>query len=239
MRQFVLLVAAVVLFGIGTQAQESSSNSPLSISPFGKSSETTAAVALPSSFSFSSSSSNSTVPPSASADSNDSASPGPPQVFGVRPTYNMQGYVGYTFVDFFELPNLHTTTNGFNYSMIFYPDQLKGIIGADGEFVLTFGSQYPYRAAFLLGLGGVRARWKPFSRNIEIWGHGLFGGSHATPQTPYGSQGAFAYELGGGVDFNLRRERYAFRVGADMVSTHFFGTYQFSPKFSTGFVYKF
>jgi hypothetical protein len=113
------------------------------------------------------------------------------------------------------------------------------VVGADGEFVLTLGDQYPYQARFLLGMGGVRVRWAPFQRNIEIWGHGLFGGSHFTPQTAYGPQGAFAYELGGGVDLNTHRERYAYRIGVDMVSTHFFSTYQFSPKISVGFVYKF
>jgi len=40
-------------------------------------------------------------------------------------------------------------------------------------------------------------------------------------------------------DINMHRWRYAYRIGADMVGTHYFGSNQFSPKFSTGFVYKF
>jgi len=102
------------------------------------------------------------------------------------------------------------------------------------------GNQYPYQARFLLGMGGARVRWAPFTRtNIEIWAHGLAGASHYTPQRAHSSQGAFAYEVGGGIDINMHRWRYAYRIGADMVGTHYFGTNQFSPKFSTGFVYKF
>ena len=77
---------------------------------------------------------------------------------------------------------------------------------------------------------GARVRWAPFTRtNIEIWAHGLAGASHYTPQRAHSSQGAFAYEVGGGIDINMHRWRYAYRIGADMVGTHYFGTNQFSP----------
>lgn len=169
------------------------------------------------------------------------STPDPPQgVYGVKPNYDFQGYIGYTFFRFYELPSSTVNTNGFNYSIVYFPEKLKNWIGADGEFVLGLGEQHPYQARFLLGLGGVRARWAPLTRvNLEIWGHGLAGATHFTPQTPYGPQQAFAYEVGGGVDLNAHRWRYAYRVSADMVGTHYFGTYQLSPKISAGFVYKF
>jgi hypothetical protein len=243
MRPFVLLAAAVFLFGIGTQAQDIPQTSSLLISPFEEASPA-ASTSLPATmhFSLSSSSSNllSLAPASLSGDSPGAAAPAePPQVFGVKPSYEFQGYLGYTYFRFYESPGVTPNTNGFNYSIVYFPHQLKNWIGADGEFVLTLGSQSDFKARFLLGLGGVRARWAPFQKNIEIWAHGLAGGSHFVPQTAYGPQGAFGYEIGGGVDINTHHERYAYRVGADMVGTHYFGTYQFSPKISAGFIYRF
>jgi hypothetical protein len=244
MRQFALLVAGTLLFAIGTTAQETSQTSSLFLSPFGETSfqpnptqTTTMSLSL-ASFSLTSPPPDSGPRPSASAA--EPAPAEPPQVFGVKPTFAFQGYLGYTFLRFYEVPSTNVNTNGFNYSIVYFPALLKNWIGADGEFVLTLGSQYPYEARFLLGMGGARFRWAPTTRaNIELWAHGLFGASHYVPQTPYGPQGAFGYEVGGGIDINARRRRYAYRFGADMIATHFFGTYQFSPKISAGFVYKF
>jgi hypothetical protein len=184
--------------------------------------------------------STSPVPPSSAAvsssGSSESAAADPQVVIGVRKIYPFQLYVGYTYLRFYEVPGTDVGTNGFNYSIVYYP---KDWIGPDGEFVLTLGDQYPYQARFLLGMGGVRVRAMPFQRNIELWGHVLAGRSHFVPQTAYGGQGAFAYEVGGGVDLNTPNGRYAIRAGADMVGTRYFGTEQFSPKISVGFVYKF
>ena len=248
MRRFVLLAAAVFLFGIGTNAQDTAPNFSFFNSPFDEP-IVQPGPAAPGAPSWLSSSSlnlhllDSATPPSTSSAGTSSASapPDSPQgVYGVKPVYPFQGYLGYTFVRFYEEPGTAINTNGFNYSIVFFPRQLKNLVGADGEFVLGLGDQYPYQARFLLGLGGARVRWAPFTRtNIEIWGHGLAGASHYTPQTPYGKQGAFAYEIGGGVDINAHRWRYAYRLGVDMVGTHYFGTNQFSPKISAGFVYKF
>lgn len=247
MRRIFLLVVAVFLLGIGANAQDTQP-SYLYTSPFASSiaqpgptvQPGTSAVPSLSGLTLSSSpldsSSSDTAPSSAGSTPAD-----PPQdVYGVRPTFPFQAYIGYTFLRFYEIPGTSVNTNGFNYSIVYFPGQLKDWVGLDGEFLLGLGDQYPYQARFLLGLGGVRLRAAPFAgRAIEVWLHGLAGATHFTPQTSYGNQGAFAYELGGGVDLNMRRSRYSIRVGADMVGTHYFGTGQFSPKISTGFVYKF
>lgn len=241
MKAFALLVTAVFLFGIVTQAQVTPQSSSL-LSPF---EEVTNPVTTPpaaQSFSLASSSLNlpSFASASPSADSSSAAAPAePPQVFGVKPNYDFQGYLGYTYFRFYESPGVSPNTNGFNYSIVYFPAQLKGVVGADGEFVLTLGSQNDFEARFLLGMGGARVRWAPFQKNIELWFHGLAGGSHFVPQTALGPQNAFGYEVGGGVDINTHHVRYAYRVGVDMVGTHYFNTYQFSPKVSLGFVYKF
>src|SRR5580704_6604698 len=162
---------------------------------------------------------------------------GTPQqdVQGVFQNFNWQAYLGYTYVRFYQVPGIELNTNGFNFGVVYY---YKDWIGADGEFVATFGSQYGYNSKFLLGMGGARFRWS-IPRGLELWAHGLSGGTHYLPQTANGNEGALAYELGGGVDINAGRRRWAYRLSADVVGTRYFNTYQFSPKFSAGIVFKF
>ena len=161
----------------------------------------------------------------------------PPQdVYGVFQSFEWQAYAGYTFFRFYELPNVTENLNGFNVSMAYFP---RGRwVAADGEFVAAFGSQAGVTSKFILGLGGLRLRWSA-PRAVELWAHGLAGGSHFTPQTPFGGQSAFAYEVGGGIDFNAHHHRTAYRLQADVVGTRHFGTYQYSPKISAGIVYRF
>lgn len=241
MKEFVFVLSAACLLAMSTSAQEASQNAPnvnFSLADESASGGTnyfaassyTLSPALSSSFDF--------APVSSSGEGNALGEAGPPPqgVYGVRPNYSMQAYVGYTFLRFYEVPGTTVTMNGFNFGIVYY---VKSWIGADGEFVATLGSQSPYTARFLLGLGGVRVRATPFRRNIEVWAHALVGGTHFVPQTAYGGQAAFAYELGVGADLNLAQPRYAIRVSGDAVGTTYFGTYQLSPKLSAGFVYKF
>ncbi len=244
MRRFVFVLSAIFLLGISTSAQEASQNVPSSDFSFAEALASPSANLTLAANPFSAS-------PAGSAASNSfdiapvpepqpSASPAadpPPQgVYGVRPVFNLEGYAGYTWLRFYEVPGTSVNMNGFNFGITYY---FKDWIGADGEFVLTLGNQDPYQARFLLGLGGVRVRTAPFRKNLFVWAHALAGATHYTPQTAYGNQGAFAYELGTGVDINLAHPRYAIRAGADMVGTTYFGTYQLSPKISAGLVYRF
>jgi hypothetical protein len=159
----------------------------------------------------------------------------PQGVQNVFQTYNWQAYFGYTYVRFFQTPGVSLNTNGFNFGIVYY---LRNWVGADGEFVSTFGSQYGDTANFLLGMGGLRFRWSA-PRGLEVWAHGLVGGSHYLPQTANGSAGALGYELGGGVDITAHHQRWAYRVAVDVVGTRYFNTYQYSPKASAGIVFKF
>jgi hypothetical protein len=156
-------------------------------------------------------------------------------VQGVFQNFNWQAYAGYTFVRFFQVPGIQVNTNGLNFGVVYY---FKDWIGADGEFVGTFGSQYGDTAKFLLGMGGGRLRWSA-PRGLELWAHALVGGAHYLPRTANGDTGALAYEFGGGVDISAGRRRWAYRLSADVVGTRFFNTYQYSPKFSAGIVFKF
>jgi len=157
-------------------------------------------------------------------------------VQGVGFETNAEAYVGYTYLRFFELPNLTQNTNGFNASVAFYPrDRWYGL---DGEIAATFGSEAGTNSSLFLGMGGGRIRHRAL-RSAEVWLHGLAGGGHATPKMPYGGEGAFAFEAGGGIDIDSRNRRLAYRIEGDLVGTRFFDVFQYNPKISVGVVFKF
>jgi hypothetical protein len=166
-----------------------------------------------------------------------SLDPDPQVVQGVYQTYKWQAYVGYTFFRFYESshPTVRENQNGVNWSIVYY---LKDWVGLDGEMSATYGTQNGQDSWFLFGGGGPRFRWSG-PRGLEVWGHGLVGYTHFTPQTPFGKQQAFAYEVGGGVDIGGHYKRWAIRLSGDMIGSHYFSTYQFSPKVGAGFVFKF
>ena len=154
---------------------------------------------------------------------------------GVYEQLPFQAYLGYTFMRFYEAPHMIKTLNGFDSSVSYY---FTNRFGADGELFGAFGSQGGSAARLAFGGGGLRARWA-VPRGLELWAHGLAGRTHFVPQTAFGPQGAFAYEIGIGVDATGHRQRLAYRLQVDMVGSKFFGTYQLSPKASIGIVYKF
>jgi hypothetical protein len=108
----------------------------------------------------------------------------------------------------------------------------------DAEGLAVFGSQGGTNTHLFSGMAGPRFRWTA-RRGFELWAHGMIGGAYFSPKTPFGSQGALAYEGGGGIDLNSPHSRFAIRLSADLLGTAFFSTYQLSPKFSAGLVYKF
>jgi hypothetical protein len=242
MKRFAFLLVVVLLCAFNAIAQQNSQNSPLFVSPFGEADSQPAAISPAAPSLAFTSSSLSAIPefqPSAAGPLAAPVPADPPQVvYGVKPTYDFQAYLGYTFFRFFQVPGTQVNLNGLNYSIVYYPDRFKGLLAADGEFVATFGSQFDEKARFLLGMGGARVRWA-LPRNIEFWAHALLGGTHYVPQTSYGTESALAYELGGGVDINSRNSRWSYRIGGDAIGTRYFNTYQFSPKVSVGIVYKF
>lgn len=141
----------------------------------------------------------------------------------------------YTFVRFYEVPHTLPSENGFTLSGAYYPREW---VAADVEFMGAFGNQNGEASQLLFFGGGPRFRW-PASHVVQLWVHGLLGDAHFTPKTPYGSESAFAYEGGGGIDFAFHHNRLAYRVAADVIGTRFFGTYQYSPQASAGIVLKF
>ena len=247
MRQVVLVIGVVLLlsglFSGSASAQTNPNNLSLFLPATTTSTDGASFVIAPLPFT-SATNTNASAPfafaltpmntPSLSAFSQPAALP-QQDVQGVFQNFSWQAYAGYTFVRFFQVPGIQVNTNGLNFGVVYY---FRDWIGADGEFVGTFGSQYGDTAKFLVGMGGGRLRWSA-PRGLELWAHALVGGSHYLPRTANGDTGALAYEFGGGVDISAGRRRWAYRLSGDVVGTRFFNTYQYSPKFSAGIVFKF
>jgi hypothetical protein len=159
-----------------------------------------------------------------------------PGVQSVFAQYNWQAYLGYTFLHFNVAPSYSKNTNGFNLAIEYYPH--TGAFGVDAESIVTFASVEGQLGRLWTGMGGGRYRFAG-PRGLEIWGHGLLGGAKFVPQTPFGSQTGFAYDLGAGVDVAGFNHRLGFRFAGDMVGTRFFGTGQYSPEVSAGIVFKY
>ncbi len=221
MSKSVILWAAILAFAVGAGAQENSAGATLLTSAM---QPALAAAAMPAADAMG----------SAATSRPDQREPG---VYSVFERYTWQASAGYTFLRFYAIPGVTQDMNGLNLSLVYY--RQGGSAAADAEMVVAAGgSQWGSTSKFASAMGGLRYRFA-LTRKMEWWVHGMAGGSHFLPQTAWGSQTAFAYAAGGGVDFNARRHRIAYRVSADMIGTRFFGTYQYSPRVSVGIVYKF
>lgn len=227
MRHLISLLGILVLFALGTSAQVTPANGVL-LTPSSETSVTAAATVNPApAFNFS----NVSLAPVPAA-----AEPAAPQnVVGVFEENPWQISGGYTFFRFYEVPSITLSMNGFYLSGAYY---FKNWFAAEGDLMATFASQSGFGAHYVFASGGPRFRWSG-PRGLELWGHALVGHSHFVPQTPFGDQGAFTYEAGGGLDINIHQRRLAYRAEADMVGSHFFHTYQYSPRVSIGVVFKF
>jgi opacity protein-like surface antigen len=158
----------------------------------------------------------------------------PPQgVYGVFPSYKYQIFVGYSFLRFYVVPNSEENMNGLDFSIAYF---FRDRIAVDGELAVTLGTYTGENSEAFIGMGGLRYR-HPMGR-FDLWIHGLAGDANFSPQTAFGSENGFGYEVGGGLDYTPRHLRLSWRVQADMLGTHLYGTYQYSPKISIGFVYK-
>jgi|SRR5579862_81901 len=198
------------------------------------------ALASPTASAFAAPAAEPTPAPSATAAPADPApadpQPEPQGVYGVLQNYNWQAYVGFSHISFYELPGVTGQLNGFNMSIVYYPK--GGHWAADGEFATGFAPQDGLTTRLAVGMGGVRYRIDA-GHGLEIWGHGMVGGAHFYPQTPFGSQDAFAGDIGAGVDVNPHHRRLGFRGQVDWTPTLFFGTHQYNVRESVGVVFRF
>jgi hypothetical protein len=149
---------------------------------------------------------------------------------GVHPDGSpLQIGVGYTFISLNEVPNTTLNSNGLDATAVYYKDWY----GVEGDFTGAFASQAGKSSQLYFGGGGLRLRL-PNTYSFEPWVHGVLGYTHLSPQSSFGSDQAFGYKVGGGVDINPHRSRIGYRVSADLFGSHFFRTYQLSPEVSVG-----
>jgi hypothetical protein len=162
----------------------------------------------------------------------------PPSVYGVFPSYPWELYAGYSFFRFYiaSKPSVTENMNGLDFGIDYYPN--SSWFGIEGQFFLELGSLFGQSSKFALVSGGPRLRWSA-PRGVELWGHFLVGYTRFIPQTAFGGQNAFAFEAGGGADLGSRRSRFAIRLEGDLVETRYFSTFQSSPRFAAGVVYKY
>jgi hypothetical protein len=242
MKRTAFVFGSILLFAVSAGAQ-ADSGSPLQVTtPAAQSTAPTTdatyafAPATASPFGAAFNASASAASASSSATSSDSAAQGP-GVQSVFQTYNWQAYAGYTFFRFYVAPQFTDNMNGLNLGLVYYPGGKW--FAPDGEFMALWGRSVAGNTSkFVAGMGGGRVRWSA-PHNLEVWGHGLVGISNLLPQTALGNQSAFVYELGAGVDLNVLNSHWAVRVAGDMLGTHYFNTYQYSPKISAGVVFRY
>jgi hypothetical protein len=163
------------------------------------------------------------------------AEPAPQGVQGVFVKYDYDVSVGYTFMRFYEVPGDTLNGNGFNVSGVYW---YRDWFGPDAEFFAVYSRQTNVNSWVAVAGAGPRVRWvRP--RGLDLWAHALIAGAYLAPKSPYGGEGAVAGVVGVGVDLNAHHRHVAYRFAVDGVATHFFGTYQISPKASAGIVFKF
>jgi len=232
----VFLCAALLGLAACAQAQTTSNNS-LPVAPIAATAASTDSAPLVAAEIAPASPNTSAFSLAAAPDPEPASGDQRPSVYGVLKTYNWQATAGYTFFRFYIVPHVTDNMNGLNLGLVYYPG--GHWIGAEGEFIGAWGSSFfGQTSKYVQGMGGPRFRWAA-PRGLEIWGHGLVGGANFLPRTVFGNQGAFAYEVGGGVDLNVHQKRWSYRVSANLVGTRFFSTYQYSPNVSAGIVFKF
>lgn len=162
--------------------------------------------------------------------------PSPPQTYAVRGgVHSWQLCASYSFFRFYMVPSQINNYNGFNLSVArFFGDYF----GMEGDLTTEEGQAFGVaNANFTFIGGGFRARY-PNRSHYEPWGHVLLGYAHETPRTGFGSERAFGYALGAGIDTKIL-PRISIRTSVDGIGTLFFSTYQFSPRASVGVVFNF
>jgi hypothetical protein len=158
----------------------------------------------------------------------------PPPPVEYYPSYAFQGFIGFDYFRFYEVPGIRINMPGVYGSMAYY---LTRNLGVEGVLAGGFGNQYGEKARMSFVGAGARFRY-PVGYRIEPFVHADFGHSHYVPQTAYGSQGAMGVVAGGGVDYRLRRW-ISIRGEGNVLFTRFFGANQYSPLIVGGVVFNY
>jgi opacity protein-like surface antigen len=163
-----------------------------------------------------------------------SPTPSPRFIFSDRDDFRWQLGLGVSFERFrssiYSASAVGTTT-----SLAYFLSDSLGIEGDLNTFFAPAIWQNEHIKLVNYGVGPKvewrRPRWEP-------WFHGLFGGTHAFPQTAGNSKNGFAVQLGGGADYRLL-PRLSARAEVDYVGTKLFGTWQNNGQATLSLVFHF
>jgi len=163
-----------------------------------------------------------------------SPAPRPKFIFSDRDDFRWQLGLGVSFERFrssiYSASAVGTTT-----SLAYFLSDFLGIEGNVNTFFAPTILENEHIKLVNYGAGPKfawrRPRWEP-------WFHGLFGGTHAFPQTAGHSQNGFAVQLGGGADYRLL-PRLSARAEVDYVGTKLFGEWQNNGQATLSLVFHF
>ncbi|HSY63130.1 MAG TPA: outer membrane beta-barrel protein [Terriglobales bacterium] len=164
-----------------------------------------------------------------------SPAPRPKFIYSDRDDFRWQLGLGVSFERFrsniYSASAVGTTT-----SLAYFLSDFLGVEGDLNTFFAPTIWQNEHIKLVNYGVGPKfawrRPRWEP-------WFHGLFGGTHALPQTGnLNSKNGFAVQLGGGADYRLL-PRLSARGEVDYVGTKLFGTWQNNGQATLSLVFHF
>jgi len=164
-----------------------------------------------------------------------SPEPSPKFIFSDRDDFRWQLGLGVSFERFrssiYSASAVGTTT-----SLAYFLSDFVGLEGNVNTFFAPTIWENEHIKLVNYGVGPKfawrRSRWEP-------WFHGLFGGTHALPQTGnHNSQNGFAVQLGGGADYRFL-PRLSARAEVDYVGTKLFGQWQNNGQATLSLVFHF
>jgi hypothetical protein len=164
-----------------------------------------------------------------------SPAPRPKFIYSDRDDFRWQLGLGVSFERFrssiYSASAVGTTT-----SLAYFLSDFLGVEGNVNTFFAPTIWQKEHIKLVNYGVGPKfawrRPRWEP-------WFHGLFGGTHALPQTGnHNSKNGFAVQLGGGADYRLM-PRLSARAEVDYVGTKLFGQWQNNGQATLSLVFHF
>ena len=160
--------------------------------------------------------------------------PKPRFIYSDRDDYRWQLGLGVSFERFRS--SIYSASGvGTNTSLSYF---LNDWLGAEGNVSTFFAptiwnGEHVKRVNYGVGpkIAWRRPRWEP-------WIHGLFGGTHALPQTAGHGQNGLSIQAGGGADYRFL-PRLSLRLELDYVRTRLFGQWQDNGQAALGVVFHF
>jgi hypothetical protein len=163
-----------------------------------------------------------------------SPNPQPRFIYSERDDYRWQLFLGVSF-ERFRSYVYSASAVGTDTSLTYFLNDWLGIEGGIATFFAPEILQHEHVKLVNYG-GGPRVTWR--RPRWEPWFHGIFGGTHALPQTAGHSQDGFSMQFGGGADYRLA-PRLSLRLELDYVRTRLFGQWENNGVGDLGLVFHF